>query len=284
MKLVRYGRPGKEKPGLIDSDGKIRDLSEIVPDFAGEGLSPKALNRIKRLRPGNLPRVRGEPRLGSCVAQPGNFIAVGLNYHDHAEETGAKPPAEPILFNKAPNCVVGPHDDIMLPRGATKVDWEIELAVVIGTRANYINESDVGAHIAGYCICNDVSEREYQIERSGQWMKGKGCPTFGPLGPWLVTPDEVGDPQALDLWLDVNGARQQQGSTAKMIFNIRKIVSYVSHFMALDPGDVITTGTPAGVALGRKPPNYLAAGDTLACGIVGLGQQANRIVAWKKPA
>jgi 2-keto-4-pentenoate hydratase/2-oxohepta-3-ene-1,7-dioic acid hydratase in catechol pathway len=284
MKLVRYGKPGKEKPGLVDPDGRIRDLSEVIPDLAGEHLSPKSLRKIARLRPANLPLVRGKPRLGSCVAQPGNFIAIGLNYHDHAEETGATPPKEPIIFNKAPNSISGPNDDIVLPKGSVKGDWEIEIAIVIGTGGSYIKESAVMDHVAGFCVCNDVSEREYQIERSGQWTKGKGCPTFGPLGPWLVTPDEIKDAQKLDLWLDVNGVRQQTGNTAKMIFGIKHIISYVSQFMRLDPGDVITTGTPAGVALGRKPPNFLKAGDTIACGIEGLGSQANRVVAWKKGA
>ena len=284
MKLVRYGKPGKEKPGLIDADGRVRDISDIVPDLSGEYLSPKSLRKIARLRPANLKLVRGTPRLGSCVTRPGNFIAIGLNYHDHAEETGSKLPAEPIIFNKAPNCVVGPNDDIMLPKGSAKGDWEIEIAIVIGTRGSYIKDSEAMDYIAGFCVCNDVSEREFQIERSGQWTKGKGCPTFGPLGPWLVTPDEIKDPQKLDLWLDVNGARQQSGNTAKMIFGIKHIVSYVSQFMTLDPGDVITTGTPAGVALGRKPPNFLKAGDTIRCGVEGLGEQASRVVAYKKTA
>ena len=285
MKLVRYGRPGKEKPGLIDPDGRIRDLSTVIPDLAGEYLSPKSLRKIARLRPGNLPLVRGTPRLASCVAQPGNFVAIGLNYADHAAEAGAKIPAEPVIFAKAPNCINGPNDDIVIPKGSQKTDWEIELAIVIGTRASYVSEKDALNYVAGYCICNDVSEREYQIERSaGQWVKGKGCPTFGPLGPWLVTPDEIADVQKLDLWLDVNGIRQQTGNTATMIFGVKTLVSHVSQFMTLDPGDVITTGTPPGVALGRKPPNYLRAGDTISCGVQGLGQQASRVVAWKKQA
>jgi len=283
MKLVRYGKPGKEKPGLIDMDGRIRDLSEVVGDIGGDTLSPKGLRKIARLRPGNLPLVRGKPRLGSCVARPGNFIAIGLNYADHAAEAGAKIPAEPIIFLKATNSVIGPNDDIMIPKGSTKTDWEIELAIVIGTGGSYIPEKNALEHVAGYCVCNDVSEREYQIERSsGQWDKGKGCPTFGPLGPWLVTPDEIKDVQKLDLWLDVNGARQQTGNTKTMIFGVKHLVSYVSRFMKLEPGDVITTGTPPGVALGRKPPNYLVAGDTISCGIDGLGSQASRVVAWKK--
>jgi 2-keto-4-pentenoate hydratase/2-oxohepta-3-ene-1,7-dioic acid hydratase in catechol pathway len=283
MKLVRYGKPGKEKPGLIDMDGRIRDLSEVVGDIGGDTLSPKSLRKIARLRPGNLPLVRGKPRLGSCVSRPGNFIAIGLNYADHAAEAGAKIPAEPIIFLKATNCVVGPNDDIVIPKGSTKTDWEIELAIVIGTGGSHIAERNALEHVAGYCVCNDVSEREYQIERSsGQWDKGKGCPTFGPLGPWLVTPDEIGNVQKLDLWLDVNGARQQTGNTTTMIFGVKHLVSYVSRFMKLEPGDVITTGTPPGVALGRKPPNYLRAGDTISCGIDGLGAQASRVVAWKK--
>ena len=285
MKLVRYGKPGKEKPGLVDADGRIRDLSGVIPDLSGEHLSPKSLRKIARLRPANLPLVRGKPRLGSCVAQPGNFIAIGLNYADHAAEAGAKIPAEPVIFGKAPNCIVGPNDDIVIPKGAEKMDWEIELAIVIGTRASYVSERDALSHVAGYCVCNDVSERAFQIDRSsGQWNKGKGCPTFGPLGPWLVTPDEVGNVQKLDLWLDVNGARQQTGNTATMIFGVKTLVSYVSQFMTLDPGDVITTGTPPGVALGRKPPNWLKAGDTISCGVEGLGQQASRVIAWKKSA
>jgi len=283
MKLVRYGKPGKEKPGLIDMDGRIRDLSEVVGDIGGETLSPKSLRKIARLRPGNLPLVRGKPRLGSCVARPGNFIAIGLNYADHAAEAGAKIPAEPIVFMKATNCVVGPNDDIMIPKGSTKTDWEVELAIVIGTGGSHIAERNALEHVAGYCICNDVSEREYQVERSGgQWDKGKVCPTFGPLGPWLVTPDEIANVQKLDMWLDVNGARQQTGNTKTMIFGVKHLVSYVSRFMKLEPGDVITTGTPPGVALGRKPPNYLVAGDTISCGIDGLGAQASRVVAWKK--
>ncbi len=283
MKLVRYGKPGKEKPGLIDMDGRIRDLSEVVGDIGGDTLSPKSLRKLARLRPGNLPLVRGKPRLGSCVSRPGNFIAIGLNYADHAAEAGAKIPAEPIVFMKATNSVIGPNDDIVIPKGSTKTDWEIELAIVIGTGGSYIAERSAMEHVAGFCVCNDVSEREYQIERSsGQWDKGKGCPTFGPLGPWLVTPDELGNVQKLDLWLDVNGERQQTGNTSTMIFNVKHLVSYVSRFMKLEPGDVITTGTPPGVALGRKPPNYLRAGDTISCGIEGLGSQASRVIAWKK--
>lgn len=282
MKLVRYGRPGKEKPGLIDSAGKLRSLVDVIPDFTGKHLSAKSLSKIAKIKPKDLPSVGGKPRIGPCVPQPGNFIAIGLNYHDHANEAGMPIPKEPIIFNKAQNCISGPYDDIMLPKGSVKGDWEIEIAIVIGEGGSYIKESNAIDHIAGYCVCDDVSEREYQVERSGQWTKGKGCPTFGPIGPWLVTTDEIADPQNLELWLDVNGVRQQSGHTSKMIFGIKHLVSYVSEFMRLDPGDIITTGTPAGVALGRKPPNYLKAGDTISCGIEGLGQQANRVIAWRK--
>ncbi len=282
MKLVRYGKMGKEKPGLIDADGKLRDISHLVDDLAGAGLSPKSLAKIASKNVSKLPLVKGQPRIGSCVARPGNFIAVGLNYADHAAETGAAIPKEPILFNKAPNCVVGPYDDVVIPKGSVKTDWEVEIAIVIGTRASYVGEKEVMDHIAGFCICNDVSEREFQAERGGQWMKGKSAPTFGPLGPWLVTPDEIRDVQKLDMWLDVNGERMQRGSTATMIFNVKQIVSYISHFMTLDPGDVITTGTPPGVGLGMKPPRFLKAGETMSLGIEGLGSQAQRVVAWGK--
>jgi 2,4-diketo-3-deoxy-L-fuconate hydrolase len=281
MKLVRYGRPGKEKPGMIDSEGRLRDLSAVIPDLSGKHLAPKALKKLSKIKPKDLPAVRGEPRLGPCVPQPGNFIAIGLNYTDHAQEAGMALPKEPIIFNKAPNSISGPNDDIMLPKGSLKGDWEIEIAIVIGLGGNYIKEANALDHVAGFCVCNDVSEREYQIERAGQWTKGKGCPTFGPVGPWLVTTDEIEDAQNLELWLDVNGVRQQSGSTSKMIFGIKHLVAYCSGFMTLDPGDIITTGTPAGVALGRKPPNFLKAGDTISCGITGLGQQASRVVAWR---
>ena len=280
MKLVRYGKIGKEKPGLIDAEGQLRDISDLIDDLAGSALSPKSLAKIAAKNPNKLPLVKGKPRIGACVARPGNFIAVGLNYADHAAETGAAIPKEPILFNKAPNCVVGPYDDVVIPRGSVKTDWEVEIAIVIGTRASYVAEKDVMDLIAGFCICNDVSEREYQAERGGQWMKGKSAPTFGPLGPWLVTPDEIRDVQKLDMWLDVNGERMQRGSTATMIFSVKQIVSYISQFMTLDPGDVITTGTPPGVGLGMKPPRFLKAGETMSLGIEGLGSQAQRVVAW----
>jgi 2,4-didehydro-3-deoxy-L-rhamnonate hydrolase len=281
MKLVRYGRNGKEKPGLIDSAGKLRDLSEVVADIDADTLSPRALARLARIKPETLPSVRGTPRLGPCVAKVGNFIAIGLNYADHAAESGQAVPKEPVLFNKAPSCVAGPNDDIVIPKGSTKTDWEVELAAVIGSRASYVSEDEALKHVAGYCVCNDVSEREFQLERSGQWTKGKGCPTFGPLGPWLVTPDEIEDPQKLDMWLDVNGERMQSGSTATMVFGVKTLVSYISHFMILEPGDVITTGTPPGVGLGKKPPRFLKAGDRVSLGVGGLGSQTQQVVAYK---
>ncbi|MDJ1156897.1 fumarylacetoacetate hydrolase family protein [Chelatococcus sp. SYSU_G07232] len=280
MKLVRYGQPGQERPGLVDADGTIRDLSAVVPDIAGAALSKARLAEIAKMDPKTLPVVPAGTRLGPCVGNVRNFVAVGLNFADHAAETGAEIPKEPILFNKAPSCIVGPNDDVVLPRGSKKTDWEVELAVVIGERASYVPEHDALSVVAGYCICNDVSEREYQIERGGQWMKGKGCPTFGPLGPWLVTADEVADVQNLGMWLDVNGERMQTGSTKTMIFDVVKLVSYISHFMVLEPGDVITTGTPPGVGLGMKPPRFLKAGDVVSLGIDGLGVQKQTVVAY----
>jgi 2-keto-4-pentenoate hydratase/2-oxohepta-3-ene-1,7-dioic acid hydratase in catechol pathway len=285
MKLVRYGRPGKEKPGLIDAAGKLRDLSEVVADIDGATLAPRVLARLAKIKPETLPAVRGAPRIGPCVANVGNFIGVGLNYADHAAEQGLAIPTEPVLFNKARTSIVGPYDDIVIPKGAEKTDWEVELGVVIGTRASYVSEKDALAHVAGYCVVNDVSERDYQKRRGGgQWTKGKGCPTFGPIGPWLVTADEIADPQKLSMWLDVDGERMQSGSTATMIFGVAKLVSDISQFMILEPGDVVTTGTPPGVGDGKKPPRYLKAGDTVSLGVDGLGQQAQRVVAWSKPA
>jgi 2,4-didehydro-3-deoxy-L-rhamnonate hydrolase len=284
MKLVRYGKAGKEKPGLIDDAGKLRDLSEVVADIDASTLDRRTLSRIAKIKPGSLPAVRGAPRIGPCVGHVGNFVAVGLNYADHAAESGMAVPKEPVLFTKAPSCIVGPNDDVVIPKGSTKTDWEVELAIVIGTRASYVSESQALAHVAGYCVCNDVSEREFQLERSGQWVKGKSAPTFGPLGPWLVTPDEIEDVQKLNLWLDVNGERMQTGSTATMIFNVKQLVSYISHFMILEPGDVITTGTPPGVGQGKKPPRFLKPGDTVSLGVDGLGRQAQRVVAWKAAA
>jgi 2-keto-4-pentenoate hydratase/2-oxohepta-3-ene-1,7-dioic acid hydratase in catechol pathway len=281
VKLVRYGAVGKEKPGLVDPEGKIRDLSGIVPDIAGDALTKKGLAKIAKANWEKLPLVKGKPRLGACVGNVGNFIAVGLNYADHAAETGAAIPTEPILFNKSRSCIVGPNDDVMLPKKSVKTDWEIELAIVIGERARYVSKKDALSVVAGFCVCNDVSERAYQIERGGQWMKGKGCETFGPLGPWLVTADEIKDVQKLGMWLDVNGERMQTGSTKTMIFDVKTIVSYISEFMVLEPGDVITTGTPPGVGLGMKPPRFLKAGDVMALGIEGLGDQKQTVVAWK---
>ncbi len=281
MKLVRYGAKGKEKPGLVDPDGKIRDLSGVVPDIAGEALSKKGLAKIAKANWQKLPLVKGKPRLGPCVGNVGNFIAVGLNYADHAAETGAAIPTEPILFNKSRSCIVGPNDDVMLPKKSVKTDWEIELAIVIGERARYVSKKDALSVVAGYCICNDVSERAFQTERGGQWMKGKGCETFGPLGPWLVTPDEIKDVQNLGMWLDVNGERMQTGSTKTMIFDVKTVISYISEFVVLEPGDVITTGTPPGVGLGMKPPKFLKAGDTMALGIDCLGTQTQKVIAWK---
>lgn len=280
MKLVRYGKAGKEKPGLIDAKGRIRDLSGIIDDLGGPFLAPRVLSRLKKIKPEALPLAPRSSRLGPCVAGVGNFIAVGLNYADHAAETGAAVPKEPILFNKAPSCIVGPNDDVEIPKGSKKTDWEVELAIIIGSRASYVAEKDASDYVAGYCVCHDVSEREFQIERSGQWMKGKGCPTFGPLGPWLVTPDEIPDVQNLSIWLDVNGEKKQRGSTATMIFGVKKLVSYISHFMILEPGDVITTGTPPGVGHGMKPPKYLKPGQTVRLGIAGLGEQEQAVVAY----
>jgi 2-keto-4-pentenoate hydratase/2-oxohepta-3-ene-1,7-dioic acid hydratase in catechol pathway len=279
VKLVRYGRPGKEKPGIIDREGRLRDLSEVVHDIDGSTIGPRSLAKIARLTPERLPLVRGRPRIGPCVANVRNFIAVGLNYADHAAETGAPIPKEPILFNKAPSCIVGPNDDVIIPRGSTKTDWEVELCIVIGSRASYVDEANAMDHVAGFCVCNDVSERAFQIEGTGQWMKGKGCESFGPIGPWLVTKDEVPDPQNLGMWLEVNGKRVQDGSTKTMIFPVAHVVSYISRFMVLEPGDLITTGTPPGVGLGMKPPVFLKPGDVMRLGIEGLGEQTQKVVA-----
>ncbi|MBZ6075033.1 fumarylacetoacetate hydrolase family protein [Microvirga puerhi] len=282
MKLVRFGEVGREKPGLVDADGGIRDLSSVIPDISGASLSANSLDRIRKLDAKTLPLAPSGQRLGACVGKVGNFIAIGLNYADHAAETGAPIPAEPIIFNKAPSCIVGPNDNVIIPRGSHKTDWEVELAIVIGERASYVGANEAMDYVAGYCVCNDVSEREFQIERGGTWTKGKGCPTFGPLGPWLVTRDEIPDPHALDMWLDVNGERMQNGSTKTMIFNLPQIVSYVSHFMILEPGDVITTGTPPGVGMGMKPPRFLKSGDEISLGIDGLGVQRQRVFAFEE--
>jgi len=278
MKLVRYGNPGKEKPGLIDADGKLRDLSGIIKDIDPTQLGDAALAKLRKLKTANLPLVRGKPRMGCPVAGIGKFVAIGLNYSGHAAEAGAPIPKEPIVFMKATSCIQGPHDDVMLPKGSIKTDWEVELGIVIGTRARYVSQKAALDHVAGYCTVNDVSEREYQLERGPQWDKGKGCDTFGPIGPWLVTRDEITNPQKLDMWLDLNGRRMQSGNTRTMIFGCAKLVSYVSQFMTLMPGDVITTGTPPGVGLGMKPPLYLKKGDVMTLGIEGLGAQRQLVV------
>ena len=277
MKLVRYGEAGAEKPGLIDADGRIRDLSAHVPDIAGAVLAD--LDALRALDPASLPLVAGHPRYGACVGQVGKFICIGLNYSDHAAETGATVPPEPIIFAKYTSAICGPNDPIIIPRGSEKTDWEVELAVVIGKKAKYVGEADAMAHVAGYCVCNDVSERAFQTERSGQWSKGKSSDNFGPIGPWLVTKDEVPDPQNLAMWLTVNGETMQKGSTATMVYRVAFLVSYLSQFFTLHPGDVISTGTPPGVGLGMKPPRYLKAGDRVALGIEGLGEQAQLCVA-----
>ncbi|HJV82294.1 fumarylacetoacetate hydrolase family protein [Noviherbaspirillum sp.] len=279
MKLVRYGRPGKEKPGLIDRDGKLRDLSAIVPDIGPDQLSVKALAKLAKLDIAKLPLVRGTPRWGVPIAGVGKFIGIGLNYSDHAAEAGMPLPKEPIVFMKATTSLSGANDPVMLPKGSKKSDWEVELGVVIGTVARSVSEKDALNHVAGYCVVNDVSEREYQLERGPQWDKGKGCDTFGPVGPWLVTRDEVPNPQRLDLWLDLNGERVQTGNTKTMVFSVAKIVSYVSRFMTLMPGDIIATGTPPGVGMGMKPQRFLKRGDSLSLGITGLGEQHQAVIA-----
>lgn len=280
MKLVRYGKAGAERPGVLDKDGLIRDLSHVVPDIGATQLSPNALAQLAQLDLDALPPVSGDPRLGCPMADVGKCIGIGLNYTDHAEETGSPIPTEPIIFTKAVSSIQGPNDDVMLPKDSSKTDWEVELGIVIGTRASYVTEDDAFKHVAGYVLANDVSEREYQMERGGTWDKGKGCDTFGPMGPWLVTADEIADPGHLDLWLDVNGQRMQTGNTSRMIFNVKQIISYVSRFVTLMPGDVIITGTPPGVGLGQKPQRFLKAGDVVTLGAEHLGTQTQRVVAW----
>jgi 2,4-diketo-3-deoxy-L-fuconate hydrolase len=281
MKLVRFGDRGAEKPGLIDSFGHIRDLSGVIPDLSGATLAPASLDRLRAINPESLPKAPDGARLGPPVAGTRSFIAIGLNYADHAKETGQEIPAEPILFNKLANCIVGPNDDIMYPRDADRMDWEVEIAFVVGTRARYVEEKDALAHIAGYCLCNDVSERRFQVKRAGQWVKGKSAETFGPLGPWLATPDEIPDVQNLAMSLDVNGERKQTGSSSTMIFSIPFLLSYITQFMVLEPGDVVTTGTPPGVGSAKKPPEYLKAGDELLLRIEGLGEQRSKVVPFK---
>ena len=280
MKLLRVGAPGAEKPALLAADGSLRDLSAELHEIDASALSPAGLARLAAIDPMSLPQVQGSPRVGPCVPRPVNFICIGLNYADHAAETGAAIPKEPIIFMKSLGAFQGPNDDVRIPRGSEKTDWEVELGIVIGTRASYVPEHDAMEHVAGYCVVNDVSERAFQIERGGTWDKGKGCDTFGPTGPWLVTKDEVADPQALDMWLDVDGKRMQNGSTRTMIFNVRQLVSYVSHFMTLHPGDIISTGTPPGVGMGMKPPTFLKAGQTMRLGIQGLGEQSQKVIGF----
>jgi len=282
MKLVRYGRPGKEKPGLFDEQGRLRDLSGVLADIDGAALSDKVLRKLARIDYKTLPLVRGTPRLGVPVRGVGKFIGIGLNYADHAAETGLPLPTEPIVFMKAISCLSGPDDPVMIPPGSKKTDWEVELGVVIGKRAQHVSEADALTHVAGYCVVNDISERAYQFERGSQWDKGKGCDSFGPVGPWLVTRDEVLDVQSLDLYLELNGKRMQSGSTSTMIFTVAQIVSYLSRFMTLEPGDIIATGTPPGVGVARVPQRFLKRGDTLRLGIAGLGEQQQDVIAYLK--
>jgi 2,4-diketo-3-deoxy-L-fuconate hydrolase len=279
MKLLRYGLPGQEKPGLLDTaDNCIRDLSAIVPDIAGEALSPSSIARLRQIEVSHLPRVPDHPRIGPCVGCVGKFICIGLNYSDHAAEAGMKVPAEPVVFMKATSAIIGPDDDVVIPRGGTKTDWEVELGVVIGKAAKYVSETEAMSHVAGYCVINDLSERAFQLEGTGQWVKGKSADTFGPIGPWLVTADEVADPQNLKLWLDVDSHRYQSGSTRTMIFGVPHLVSYLSRFMRLQPGDIISTGTPPGVGMGQKPPLYLKSGNRMRLGIEGLGEQNQKVI------
>ncbi len=278
MKLLRFGSRGQERPGMLDSKGALRDLSGVVSDIAGADLLPEGLEKLRKINPDGLPLVGGNPRIGPCVGSVGKFICIGLNYSDHAAESGMAVPVEPVVFMKATSSIMGPNDDVMIPQGSEKTDWEVELGVVIGKEARYVAEDDALSYVAGYCVVNDLSERAFQLEGTGQWVKGKSADTFGPIGPWLVTPDDVPDPQALNLWLEVDGHRYQNGSTATMVFGVAYLVSYLSRFMSLQPGDVISTGTPPGVGLGQKPPVYLRAGNVLRLGIGGLGEQRQTVV------
>ncbi|GAA5539956.1 MULTISPECIES: fumarylacetoacetate hydrolase family protein [Brucella] len=279
MKFLRYGEAGQEKPGILDADGAIRDLSAHVSDLSGAALAPDALAKLGAVDVNSLPKVEGNPRLGPCVAGTGKFICIGLNYADHAAESGMAVPPEPVIFMKATSAIVGPNDDVLIPRGSEKTDWEVELGIVIGKTAKYVSEDDALDYVAGYCTLHDVSERAFQIERAGQWTKGKSCDTFGPTGPWLVTKDEVADPQNLKMWLTLNGETMQDGSTKTMVYGVRYLVSYLSQFMSLQPGDIISTGTPPGVGMGMKPPRYLKAGDVVELGIEGLGTQKQNVRA-----
>ena len=278
MRLLRFGQKGEERPGLLDPDGKIRDLGGVIDDLGPGTVDPKTIDFLKALDPGSLPLVDEGVRIGSCISHPGKFVCIGLNYHDHAEETGIPPPSEPVVFMKAVSSIGGPHDDISLIRGSTKSDWEVELGIVIGGYAKYISIDEAEAFVAGFCLINDLSEREWQLERGGNWSKGKSGDGYGPVGPWLVTKEDVIDPQNLEMWLDVNGERMQRGTTADMIFPVTEIVAYLSHCMSLNPGDIIATGTPAGVGLGRSPPRFLCDNDELRLGITGLGEQSYRIL------
>ena len=279
MKLLRYGSPGREKPAFLAADGKIHDLSRIITDVAGEFLLQEWIDKLRNLDPSVLPIVQGQTRIGPCVGGVGKFICIGLNYSDHAKEAGMALPAEPVIFMKATSSICGPDDDVVIPRGSKKTDWEVELGVVMGKPGKYVEEADAHSHVAGYCVINDISERAFQMEGTGQWVKGKSADTFGPIGPWLVTPDEVLDPQNLDMWLDVDGHRYQNGSTRTMVFGVAYLISYVSRFMSLRTGDIISTGTPPGVGFGLKPPVYLRAGNRMQLGIAGLGQQSQKVVA-----
>ena len=278
MKLLRYGNPGAEKPGLLDPEGRIRDLSGVVADIAGSSLLPESLAKLRQINLATLPLVSGSPRLGACVGSVGKFVCIGLNYSDHAAESGMAVPAEPVVFMKATSAICGPNDDVVIPRNAKKTDWEVELGVVIGKEAKYVSEEDALSHVAGFCVVNDLSERAFQLEGTGQWVKGKSADTFGPIGPWLVTADEVPDPQNLHLWLEVDGHRYQNGSTSTMVFGVAHLVSYLSRFMSLQSGDIISTGTPPGVGLGKKPPVYLREGNVMTLGVEGLGEQRQRVV------
>jgi 2,4-didehydro-3-deoxy-L-rhamnonate hydrolase len=279
MKLLRYGPAGKERPGILDRDANIRDLSAIIPDLSGQWLAPENIAGLRNIDAASLPLVEGQPRIGPCIGSVGKFICIGLNYSDHAAESGMQVPSEPVVFMKATSSIIGPNDDVVIPRGSTKTDWEVELGVVIGKPAKYVGREDAFSHVVGYCVINDLSERAFQLEGTGQWVKGKSADTFGPIGPWLVTPDEIPDVQNLELWLEVDGRRYQSGSTRTMVFDVPFLISYLSRFMSLQPGDIISTGTPPGVGFGQKPPVYLRSGSQIRLGIAGLGQQNQRVIA-----
>jgi 2-keto-4-pentenoate hydratase/2-oxohepta-3-ene-1,7-dioic acid hydratase in catechol pathway len=281
MKLLRYGRAGAERPGVLDAEGNLRDLSDVISEIDGSVFASETLARLKGIDPADLPLVEGTPRIGPCIASVGKFICIGLNYSDHAAESGMAVPKEPVVFMKATSAIIGPNDDVMIPRDAQKTDWEVELGVVIGREAKYVTEADALSYVGGYCVVNDLSERAFQLEGTGQWVKGKSADTFGPIGPWLVTADEVPDPQNLHLWLEVDGHRFQDGSTRTMVFGVAHLVSYLSRFMSLQPGDIISTGTPPGVGLGQKPPVYLRAGNVMRLGVEGLGQQVQTVVPFQ---